>query len=103
MTLFVSVPLFVRNGQSTYRQPRKEASASSTHARKTAARFWNSAIRTPDRLTKVFVVIADSARVTVAERSFTSTGNRWNPWIEQTMTPREAAAQPHLLACLKEL
>ena len=103
MTLFVSVPLFRRNGQSTYRAPRKEASGSSTHARKTAARFWNAAVREPDKLLKVFVVSADGYRVSVSERSFTATGNRWNPWIEQIMTPVQAAAHPHLAACLAEL
>lgn len=103
MIKFVSVALFHRNGQPTFRRPRRELSDTSTHARKTAARFWAAAIKDPDKLTKVFVVCADSRRVTVAERSFTATGNRWNPWIVDHMTPREAAAAPHLAACLAEL
>ena len=103
MTLFVSVPLFKRAGQMTFRPPRKEVSDSSTHARKTAARFWAAAIREPDKLAKVFVVSANSLKITIAERSFTATGNRWNPWVEYTMTPAEAAAQPHLAVCLAEL
>lgn len=103
MSLFVSVALFRRNGQPTFRPPRKEASDTSTHARKTAARFWGGAIQEPDKLTKVFVVRADSIRVTVAERSFTASSNRWNPWVEYALTPAEAADQPHIAACLAEL
>ena len=103
MTTYTSVPLFLRNGQLTFRPPRKEASDSSTHARKAAARFWNGAIQEPDKLSKVFVVRADSRRVIVSERSFTATGNRWNPWLERSMTVAEAEAQPHLAACLAEL
>ena len=102
MTQFASVALFRRNGQVTFRAPMKQIQENVTQARKAAARVWNGAIRAPDKLLKVIVMDAydDGRRVTIHEKAFTSPSGRW---VMTGMLATDAASQPHLAACLKEL
>lgn len=101
MTTFASVALFRRNGQVTFRAPMKQVQDNSTQARKSAARIWNSAVRSPDKILKVMVVsLSDVRSVIVHERAFTSPSSRW---VVTVMSATAAAEQPHLAACLKEL
>lgn len=97
MTLFVSVALFRREGRMTFRAPRKEANSEITQARKSASRYWNNMIREPDKLAKVIVVNCTGQIVQVSEHD----GGR--RWVDYNMGLAEAAAQPHLAACLGEL
>lgn len=97
MILFASVALFRRGGQLTFKAPRKETSAIVTQARKSASRFWNSAITEPDRLAKVIVVTVHDRIAHVAENAGT------RRWVEYQLGLADAAAQPHLAACLVEL
>ncbi|OJF89603.1 hypothetical protein AX761_24330 [Rhizobium sp. 58] len=100
--IYASVALFRREGRTTFKPPRKEASPISTQARKSAARHWANVINEPDRLTKVFTMCQDGAMVRVSERLFTIQVPP-RPWIDRQMTVQEAAAEPHLSACLAEL
>lgn len=97
MNLFASVALFRREGRMTFKAPRKEASSVVTQARKSASRFWNAAIIEPDKLAKIVVVHCVGQIAHVAENS----GGR--RWVEYSLSYSEAAAQPHLAACLGEL
>jgi hypothetical protein len=97
LTLFVSVALFSRNGQMTFKRPRKEVNQIVTQARKSASRFWNAAIIEPDRLLKVVVVCCHDGITHVSE----NTGGR--RWVEYVKPYAEAAEEPHLAACLAEL
>lgn len=95
MPMFASVALFRRNGQMTYRPPVKRSHENVTQARKSAARLWNDAIRAPDKLHRIIVVARDGKGIHISEKV--------GGWTEATMHPAEAAKQPHLAACLKEL
>ena len=100
MTLFVSVPLFVRDGRLTYSHPRKEASDTSTQAKKAAARFWRNAIQEPAWLSKVLVTSVQKGVLAVSERVFNPKGGHW---VGHAIPLAEAAQQPHLAACMAEL
>lgn len=97
MTLFASAALFRRDGRMTFKAPRKEATPIVTQARKSASRFWRSAIQEPDKLAKIVVVSCHDRTVHIAEHS----GGR--RWVEYALPVAEAAQQPHLAACLIEL
>lgn len=103
MTAFASVALFRREGQMTYRMPRKEAPDNETQARKASARYWNGVIRAPDKLVKtVLVRVRPGAAdiVDIAERDMTRPRT---PWVNFSLYTAEAMKQPHLAACLAEL
>ncbi len=100
MTTHVSVALFRRNGQMTFKPPRKEAGDNVTQARKSAARFWRGNIQDPDKLDRIVVVTTAGSVVTVSERNAKSDRSKW---VETRMTPRQASGFPHIAACLAEL
>lgn len=102
MTLFASVALFRRDGKLTFKSPRKEAPHTETQARKAASRFWNMAIRQPDKLTKTILVRVrpGSAIVDVTERDMIRPRT---PWVTFAIDTAEAMKQPHIAACLAEL
>lgn len=101
MTVFCSIAVFRRDGRPTYRHPRKEGFDNETQARKAASRYWNGNIQEPDRLLKIALVSVDRGIVRVAERMANASRDR--PWVVTRMQLAEAAAQPHLAACLNEL
>lgn len=101
MALFASVALFRRNGQPTYRPPRKEPFSQETQARKAAAKYWRGNVQEPDRLLKICLVNVERSTVHVAERGTNASNGR--PWVRYTMQIAEAMAQPHLAACLAEI
>jgi len=101
MPLYASVCLFRRNGQTTYRPPRKEPFEQQAQARKAAAKYWRGNIQEPDRLDRVVLVNVDRTTVHVAERPKSASIGR--PWVEHSMQIAEALEQPHLAACLAEL
>jgi len=101
MPLYASVCLFRRNGQTTYRAPRKEPFEQQAQARKAAAKYWRGNIQEPDKLDRVVLVNVDRSTVHVAERGKSASSGR--PWVEHTMQIIEAMQQPHLSACLDEL
>lgn len=103
MTPFASVALFRRDGKMTYRMPRKEAPDNETQARKASARYWNGAIRQPDKLVKtVLVRVRPGAPsiVDLAERDMTRPRT---PWVNYSLDMAEAIKQPHIGVCLAEL
>lgn len=102
MTPFASVALFRRDGKMTFKAPRKEAPNTETQARKASARYWNGAIRSPDKLVKTILVRVrpGAAIVDIAERS---TARPREPWVVFAVDLSEAMKQPHLAACLAEL
>ncbi|QND53481.1 hypothetical protein HB779_17490 [Phyllobacterium sp. 628] len=101
MTPFASLALFRRNGNIVFKAPRKETSLITTQAKKSAARFWNSNISAPDKLTKIVIMNVIGQLIYVAERGYN--GPKDNPWVSYHISYAEASAQPHLAACLAEL
>lgn len=102
MTPFASIALFRRDGKLTFKSPRKEAPNSETQARKASSRFWNTAIRAPDKLVKTVLVRVrpGGAIVDVTERDMIRPRT---PWVTFALDTVEAMKQPHLAACLNEL
>lgn len=99
--IYASVALFRRNGQTTYRAPRKEPFEQQAQARKAAAKYWRGNIQEPDRLERVVLVNVDRSMVHVAERARNASSGR--PWTEHTMQIAQAFEHPHLAACLNEI
>lgn len=100
-SLFASVALFKRNNGVAFKSPRKETGETVTQARKTAARFWNGNITTPDVLTKIIVVHTIGPLTVISERP--ANGRRDQAWVEYRRYHRDAAKLPHVAACLAEL
>lgn len=101
MTIYVSLALFKRAGQLTFRPPRKEAPGSLTQARKAAARFWSAAIVDPDKIQRVYVLSVNRGLIEVSECK--PRGGRSNFWVSYTKQPGELAAESHMAAALTEL
>lgn len=98
---YASAALFRRNGQATYRPPRKEPFKDQTQARKAAARYWRGNITAPDKLLKIVLVSVDRQTVHVHERAHNASAE--HPWTETRMQLAQAFEQTHIAACLHEL
>lgn len=98
MTPIASIALFQRNGQITFKRPRKETSPEITQARKSASRFWRGNISPPDRLLSVFTVYVQNGVAHISERRVTGR----KAWIEYPAQVATVTA-PHILACINEL
>lgn len=101
MAIFVSLALFKRAGQLTYRPPRIEASDSLTQARKAAARFWTANITDPDKIQRVYVLSVDRGLIQVSECK--PRDGKANLWVNYMKQPGELAAEAHMAAGLSEL
>lgn len=101
MTLYVSLAVFKRGGQLTFRPPRKEAPDTLTQARKAAARFWAATIVDPDKIQRVYVLSVNRSLIEVSECK--PSGGRSNLWINYAKQPGELAQEGHFAAALSEL
>lgn len=101
MTPFASVGLYRRASAVVFKPPRKEHQNDISQARKAAIRHWRSAASDTDELLRVIVVREFGGRLEVSERT-NSTG-REQPWIEYRADLADAAREPHLAACMREL
>lgn len=98
MTPFTSLAIVRRDGEITFRRPRKERPDTATHARKSAARYWNRTHPKGYDLIKLVVLRERAGVIEIAERR---TGEI--AWTEYTASVQEAIREPHLAACLGEI
>lgn len=101
MTPFASVALYRRGSEIVFKQPRKERPDEITQSRKAASRHWQQAATKTDKLVKVILVREIAGKLEISERMVND--KRDNPWIEFRADLADAAREPHLAACMREL
>jgi len=101
MTLFASVALIDRKGETVFKRPRKERPADLSQARKSAIRFWRGNLAETDRLLSVLLIREVDGTLEISERA--TNGGIDKPWNRYTLPIIAGVNTAHIAACMTEL